>query len=133
MKNKTVLIALSALFTLFLSGCWSTVTHYDKDGKVTRVEKVTNTSRFFDGTNSKSQMVLIEGTYAKSDISVTAGESYTPGWTVTFANGKTALINAKDAAKFTGVDGVVQNFFKNTKISKEGIETGGGNSAAPAK
>lgn len=133
MKNNAFFITIAAVFSLILSGCVSTVTHYDKDGKITKVEKVTNTSRFFDGTNQKSQMVLIDGTFAKSDISVTAGESYTPGWILTFANGKTAIVNAKDKAEFKGTADVVSKFFKDMEINKESIKTGGGNSAAPAK
>lgn len=116
----------AALAMLVISGCYSTVTHYDKDGKITKIEKVTNASRFFDGTNQKSQMVLIDGTFAKSDISVTAGESYTPGWVLTFANGKTAIISTKDGAKFTGVSDIMTGFFKNLEVTKDGLKSGGG-------
>lgn len=126
--KKTVLF-LCALAVVFFAGCKSTVTHYDKDGKVTKVEEVTNTSRMFDGTNGKSQMVLIDGTYLKSDISMTAGESYTPGCTITFANGKSAVINVRDAAKFTNAPDVVSKFFQPLSMTKDGLKTGEGNSA----
>lgn len=113
----------AALTMIVISGCYSTVTHYDKDGKITKVEKVTNASRFFDGTNQKSQMVLIDGTFAKSDISITAGESYTPGWVLTFANGKTAIVNTRDEANFKSADEVVSKFFKNIEMTKDGLKT----------
>lgn len=133
-QMKTTHIAITALIGLtLLAGCVSTVTHYDKDGKITKVEKVTNTSRFFDGTNQKSQLVLIDGTFAKSDISVTAGESYTPGWVFTFANGKTAIVNAKDNAQFNGTADVVSKFFKGLELNKNGIKTGGDTTVVSTK
>ena len=57
---KKIFIALGALLTL--TGC-STVTHYDAQGNVIKVERVTNFSRVMDGTNAKSQMMLVNGTF----------------------------------------------------------------------
>lgn len=106
-----------------LAGCTSTITHYDGNGNITKIEKVTNASRFYDGTNEKSQMVLVDAVYLKSDISATAGEAYTPGWTLTFVNGKSALLNIKDNANFKKAENVVEKFFKNINVSKDGVET----------
>lgn len=128
------IIPIAAYFLAFiLSGCYSTITHYDKDGKIIKVEKVTNTSRMFDGTNQKSQMLMIDGTYLKSDISMTAGETYTPGWKITYANGKAAVINTKDKAQVDKIEDVVKMFFAGMKINKDGLSTGSGNSAAAVK
>lgn len=131
--KKTLAILSTLLFLLLFSAGCNTVTHYDANGKITKVEKVTNASRLFDGTNQKSQMILIEGTYVKSDVSATAGESCTPGWVITFANGKTALINAKDSSKFTGAAEVVGNFFQSIEVSAKGVKTVTGNSAGTEK
>lgn len=117
----TVIMGVIVLFCL--AGCTSTITHYDGNGKITKIEKVTNASRFYDGTNEKSQMVLVDAIYLKSDISATAGEAYTPGWTLTFVNGKSALLNMKDEAKFEKAESVVEKFFKDVKVSKDGVET----------
>jgi hypothetical protein len=130
---KIIHLAAAVFVTMILSGCYSTVTHYDKDGKITKVEKVTNTSRMFDGTNQKSQMLMIDGTYLKSDISMTAGETYTPGWKITYANGKAAVINTKDKAQVDKLDDVVRTFFTGVKLGKDGLSTGSGNSAAAVK
>ena len=104
-------IITAAFAAILLAGCTSTVTHYDDKGNVTKVEEVTNFSRAMDGTNEKSQMVLIDGTYIGFEASATAGENCTPGVTTKFANGKTALINARDNGKFTDAQGVVEKFF----------------------
>lgn len=104
-------ILIAAFAAVLLAGCTSTVTHYDDKGNVTKVEEVTNFSRAMDGTNEKSQIVLIDGTYIGFEASATAGENCTPGVTTKFANGKTALINAKDNAQFTGTADVVEKFF----------------------
>ena len=117
----TTILVVAAI--LCLTGCTSTITHYDGNGNITKVEKVTNASRFYDGTNEKSQMVLVDAVFLKSDISATAGEAYTPGWTLTFANGKTALLNMKDEAKFEKAESVVEKFFKDIKVGKDGVET----------
>ena len=45
----TVIMGVIVLFCL--AGCTSTITHYDGNGNITKVEKVTNASRFYDGTN----------------------------------------------------------------------------------
>ena len=116
--NALMLIGIAGL----LSGCVSTVTHYDAAGKVTKVEKTTNFARVMDGTNAKSQMILVDGLFLKSDISATAGENFTPGWVVTYGNGKIGFVNAKGDAKFTGVDDVVKNFFeKKIEVGKDGL------------
>ena len=122
--NKTIFFIGAVIAAAVLSGCVSTVTHYDKDGKITKVEKITNTSRFYDGTNEKSQMILVDAFYIKSDISVTAGESYTPGWTLTFVNGKSAILNMKNDANFTNANGVIDSFFKDIEIGKDGLKQG---------
>lgn len=118
--TTTILVAAAILC---LAGCTSTITHYDGNGNITKVEKVTNASRFYDGTNQKSQMVLVDAVYLKSDISATAGEAYTPGWTLTFVNGKSALLNMKDEANFKKAETVVESFFKEIKVGKDGVET----------
>ena len=122
--RKTIFFIGAVLAAVILTGCVSTVTHYDKDGKITKVEKVTNASRFYDGTNDKSQIILVDAFYVKSDISVTAGESYTPGWTLTFVNGKSAILNLKNNANFTNANGVVDSFFKDIEIGKNGLKQG---------
>ena len=67
-------------------------------------------------------MVLIEGTYISSDLSATNAETYTPGWKLKFANGKTAIIKAKDhKEKFTGASNVVEKFFSEYSVNKEGM------------
>lgn len=123
MKRKILVFFMICLLLLYVTGCVSTITHYDPDGKVTKVEEVTNFSRIADGTNAKSQLVLIEGTYISSDISATNAETYTPGWKLKFANGKTAIINAKDKKdKFTGSADVVEKFFSKYEVTKDGMK-----------
>ena len=121
--NVLVAVVFALSLLMLLVGCTSTITHYDGNGNITKVEKVTNASRFYDGTNEKSQMVLVDAVYLKSNISATAGEAYTPGWTLTFVNGKSALLNMKDNAKFEKAEKVVEKFFKEIKVGKEGVET----------
>ena len=116
---------LSAAFAaILLAGCTSTIAHYDDKGNVVKVEEVTNFSRAMDGTNEKSQIVLIDGTYIGFEASATAGENCTPGVITKFANGKTALINARDKSKFTGADGVIEKFFAGkVSVGKDGVST----------
>lgn len=114
------LIAIGA--TLILTGCMSTITHYDGNGNITKVEKVTNASRFYDGTNSKSQIVLVDAIYLKSEVSATVGDAYMPGWALTFVNGKSAVLNVKDNANFDKASEVVDSFFKDMEVSKDGIK-----------
>ena len=121
--NVLVAVVFALSLLMLLVGCTSTITHYDKDGNITKIEKVTNASRFYDGTNEKSQMVLVDAVYLKSNISATAGEAYTPGWTLTFVNGKSALLNMKDNAQFDKAESVVEKFFKEIKVGKDGVET----------
>ena len=119
---KKLLIA--AFTALLLAGCTSTVTHYDDKGNVTKVEEVTNFSRAMDGTNEKSQIVLIDGTYIGFEASATAGENCTPGIVTKYANGKTALINARDNSDFTGTADVVEKFFAGkVSVGKDGFST----------
>lgn len=122
-KLNFALSVFACICLLLFSGCVSTITHYDKEGKVTKIEKVTNFSRIADGTNAKSQMILIEGTSFSSDISATNAETYTPGWKLKFANGKAAIINAKDYKdKFTWLADVVEKFFSKYEITKDGMK-----------
>ena len=120
---KTITFA-AAFAAILLAGCTSTVTHYDEKGNITRVEEVTNFSRAMDGTNEKSQIVLIDGTYIGFEASATAGENCTPGIVTKYANGKTALINARDNGKFTGTADVVEKFFagENT-VGQDGVKS----------
>ena len=113
-KNTVVLIIFIAIFAfvgLCLSGCTGTVSYYDENGRLTRVEEVTNFSRIMDGTNQKSQMLLMDGTYLGFEVSAAAGENCTPGVVTRFARGKSAVINARDKAGFLNVSGVVEKFF----------------------
>ena len=113
-----------AAAALLLAGCTSTVTHYDDKGNVTIVEEVTNFSRAMDGTNEKSQIVLIDGTYIGFEASATAGENCTPGIVTKYANGKTAIVNARDNIDFTGADGVIEKFFAGkVSVGKDGVST----------
>lgn len=120
MKELIAIIALGAL--LLLTGCMSTVTHYDGNGNITKVEKVTNSSRLYDGTNGKSQLVLVDAIYLKSEVSATAGDAYMPGWALTFVNGKSAVLNVKDDANFDKASDIVDSFFKDMEVSKDGIK-----------
>lgn len=115
----TLFMAALAGFT----GC-TTVTHYDEKGNVTKIEKTTNFSRAMDGTNEKSQIILVKGVYADFEASATTGEGYTPGIKTRFANGKVGFVNAKDKADFTGADSVVEKFFADTlEVGKDGIKS----------
>ena len=114
------LIALCAI--VGITGCTNTRTHYDANGNITMVEEVTNFSRAMDGTNNKSQIVLVNGTWIDFEASATAGENCTPGIHTRYADGKTAFINAKDGSRFTGVGGVLEKFFTPVSISADGVE-----------
>ena len=125
-KKKLVLVCviIGLVLAAALVGCTSTVTHYDENGKVVKVEEVTNFSRAMDGTNEKSQIVLIDGTYIGFEASATAGENCTPGIVTKYANGKTAIVNARDNSQFTGADGVVEKFFAGkVSVGKDGVST----------
>lgn len=116
--------ALFGAMLVVCAGCTSTVTHYDADGRVIKVEEATNFSRAMDGTNSKSQIVTIDGTFISFEASATAGENCTPGIVTKFANGKTAFVNAKDKADFTGASDVIEKFYSgSTKVGTSGVET----------
>lgn len=118
----TVILILAAI--VCLAGCTSVVTHYDENGKITKVEEVTNFSRAMDGTNSKSQMILVDGTYIGFEASATAGDNCTPGIDSKFARGKIAFINEKDEAKFNGSEKVVKEFFASkVNVSSTGVKT----------
>ena len=121
-KMKRAIFAVSGAI-LFCAGCTNTITHYDENGKIIRKEETTNFSRAMDGTNSKSQIILVDGLFTKSDISVTAGEGCTPGWLLTFASGKTAVVNAKDRSTFSGCSAVVKEFFQTVELTRDGIKT----------
>ncbi len=134
MKEKTrqsietfvavALLVLLAVVCGVCSGCTSVITHYDAAGNVTKVEEVTNFSRVMDGTNEKSQMVLIDGTWASFEASATAGVNCTPGIAVKYATGNTALINERDAGDFSGASDTVEKFFAGEKkIGPDGITT----------
>ena len=112
-QMKEIIVITAAAVLVVASGCASTVTHYDDGGKIVKIEKVTNFSRAMDGTNNKSQMVLVDGTFIGFEASASAGENCTPGVSVKYANGKTALVNAKDNTKFDGCAETVGKFFKN--------------------
>lgn len=124
-KNVAVAVLFAALILFIVAtvtGCTSTVKHYDENGKLTKIEEVTNFSRAMDGTNDKSQMLLIDGTYLGFEVSATAGENCTPGMVTKFARGKSAVINAKDGAEFKNVHTVVEKFFASeVKADASGI------------
>lgn len=109
----TAIFVLAVLVAIVstLTGCTSTVSHYDKDGKLVKVEEVTNFSRVMDGTNQKSQMLLIDGTYIGFEVSATAGENCTPGMVTKYARGKSAVVSIKDKAKLNNVSDIVEKFF----------------------
>ena len=120
--NK-IFFALLIMAALTIAGCKSIATHYDENGKITKIEETTNFSRAMDGTNQKSQMVLIDGTLLTFEASASAGENCTPGVSTKFARGKTAIVNAKDNGKFTDADKVVEKFFSSkVSISKDGVK-----------
>ena len=113
-------IIIALVLAAVLVGCTSTVTHYDENGKVVKVEEVTNFSRAMDGTNNKSQMVLIDGTLLTFEASASAGENCTPGVSTKFARGKTAIVNSKDEGKFTNAEKVVEKFFASSVSTATG-------------
>ena len=116
---KKIFIALEALLTL--TGC-STVTHYDAQGNVIKVERVTNFSRVMDGTNAKSQMMLVNGTFVGFEASATAGDNCTPGISVKYADGKVAVVNALTGSNFSGVGTVVEKFLAGeTSVGVDGV------------
>ena len=119
--KKTILLTATVIL---LAGCTSTITHYDADGKISKVEEVTNFSRAMDGLNEKSQIVMVDGTFVDFEVSAMAGENCTPGMKTVFANGKTAFVNARDSGNYKGASRVVEKFFaKDLKVSGSGIES----------
>ena len=123
MRELIIATLFMAVLACICTGC-TTVTHYDEKGNITKVEKVTNFGRAMDGTNSKSQIILVKGVYADFEASATAGEGCTPGVKTKFANGKIGFINAKDSVNFTGADGVVEKFFADTiEVGASGIKS----------
>ncbi len=111
-----------AMLTAALCGCSSTIRSYDENGKLLHEEQISGFSRMMDGTNQKSQLVLIDGTYIGWEMSATAGSGFTPGVVGRFAGGKTALVNARSDGNFSGVAPVVENFFAGkVDISADGI------------
>lgn len=119
---KKILIAIAACAVL--TGCTSTITHYDENGKITKIEETTNFARVMDGTNSKSQMILVDGTYIAFEASATAGDNCTPGVATKYVNGKIAFVNEKDSGKFTGANKIVEKFFANkTTVGADGVKT----------
>ena len=63
-----------------------------------------------DGTNAKSQMMLVNGTFVGFEASATAGDNCTPGISVKYADGKVAVVNALTGSNFSGVGTVVEKF-----------------------
>lgn len=121
MKKATIF--LTAAVVSVLTGCTSTITHYDADGKITKKEEVTNFSRAMDGTNNKSQIIMVDGSYFDFEASATAGENCTPGVKAQYINGKGAFVNSRDAVNHKGAASVVEKFFtSDVKISASGIE-----------
>lgn len=118
--KKLIVFAIAAAFLTFCVGCTSTVTYYDKQGNITKVEKATNFSRAMDGTNSKSQMLLIDGTYVGFEASASAGENCTPGVSVKYANGRTAVINTKKSLEGNG-DTIEKFFNSELNIAIDGV------------
>ena len=119
---KTVLFVTLTSAAALVSGCSSAVNTYDHEGNLLKSEKITNFSRIMDGTNSKSQIVMIDGTMLTFEASASAGENCTPGVKIRYANGKTALINARDKADFTGCPETVDRFFSgNISVGKDGL------------
>ena len=117
---KTIMLAA---VTMLLAGCASTITYYDENGKIVKVEEATNFSRAMDGTNSKSQIVMVDGSYFDFEASATAGENCTPGVKAQYINGKGAFINSRDAVSHKGASAVVEKFFAGEiKLSSDGIE-----------
>lgn len=123
MKDLIIATIFMAVLACVCTGCTTTVTHYDKNGKITKVEEVTNFARAMDGTNQKSQIVLVDGTYIDFEASATAGDGCTPGVKSKFANGKIGFVNIKDKADFTGAKDVVEKFFADTvEVGASGIK-----------
>ena len=119
MKN----IFIAVLFLSVLCGCTSTVTHYDENGKIIKIEEATNFSRAMDGTNSKSQIIMVDGSYFDFEASATAGENCTPGVKAQYINGKGAFVNSRDEAKHKGASDIIEKFFSGeVKMSASGIE-----------
>lgn len=115
---------ISMLMAAVLCGCASTVRSYDENGKLLREEKVSGFSRMMDGTNAKSQLVLIDGTYVGWEMSATAGSGFTPGIVGRFAGGRTALVNCRSDGKLDTVAPVVEKFFaRNVEISADGVKS----------
>ena len=75
-----------------------------------------------DGTNNKSQMILIEGNCISFEASASAGENCTPGVSVKYADGKTAIINAKDTSALNSSSKAVEKFFNSeVNIGIDGV------------
>lgn len=110
------------LCTLILSGCMNTTTFYDKDGNVIRVERNTDFTSAMQGTNQKTQFVLLSGRYIGLELSASVGESKMPGLETKYVSGKAAFVNARENSDFKGADKILKSFFAE-KISagKDGI------------
>ena len=105
---KKIFIALGALLTL--TGC-STVTHYDAQGNVTKVERVTNFSS-----------IICDLAFVGFEASATAGDNCTPGISVKYADGKVAVVNALTGSNFSGVGTVVEKFLAGeTSVGVDGV------------
>lgn len=123
MKKIFFFAAAGIVVLCTVPGCTSVITSYDEKGNIVKVEKVTNFSRAMDGTNRKSQMVLIDGSFISFEASASAGENCTPGVSVKYANGRTALLNCRNNAVFTGCSETAASFFSGgVSISKDGIK-----------
>ena len=121
MKKTT--ICLAAAIVSVLTGCTSTITHYDAAGRITKKEEVTNFSRAMDGLNEKSQIVMVDGTFVDFEVSAMAGENCTPGVKAQYINGKGAFVNSRDSVNHKGTSSVVEKFFAGEiKLSPDGIE-----------
>ena len=118
-------LAIALLISIFvLTGC-NTTTFYDEKGNVIRVERFSDFSRAMDGTNQKSQLVLLNGRYLKFELSATAGENSSPGLNTKFISGKAAIVNLKDNADFTGLQSVIEEFLtENISVNAGGINIG---------
>ena len=121
MKKTTFILSVFA--AAVMCGCTSIITHYDENGKIIKVEKATNFSRAMDGTNSKSQIIMVDGSYFDFEASATAGENCTPGVKAQYINGKGAFVNSRDDAKHEGASDIIEKFFTSeVKLSASGIE-----------
>ncbi len=112
--KKLIISVIFPSLLLAISGCAGTVTYYDEHGRVVKREKVTDFSRMMDGTNQKSQMIMIDGTCIKFEASATAGTNCTPGVTIKYANGKTAILNIKEKSPGKTAAAITGNFFPKT-------------------